>query len=407
MAYARIGYTYAVSWGQADKAKPYLERAFKLSSRLSEKDKLHLVGWYAIANCDWPVAIATMRDISANYPLESDAYSELGRLLRGEAQFEEAIEVFRQGLAIDPQSRDLHNSLGLIYSEQGRHDEGIAALQQYVALAPGLPNAHDSLGMGYQWTGRYDESIDSYDRALTLNPDFDIARVHLANTYYQQGRYREADEQFNRYIEVAPSDLERSRGYDSLALVYWRKGDDGRATISRRRAGEFHRTINLPTWMQLIAMADQGKLDAAEEFSQRLLEQRTTNNRGRRQGITWYYYFRGYTALKLGQHDAAVENFKEAIRQPPSVWVADPQEDCLANAYLELGRYDEAIVEYDRILKLNPNYPLVHYHLARIYELKGQLDKAHAEYTRFLEIWNNADPDVPEVLTARRKLLGA
>jgi tetratricopeptide (TPR) repeat protein len=55
-----------------------------------------------------------------------------------------------------------------------------------------------------------------------------------------------------------------------------------------------------------------------------------------------------------------VERFRR-----PQFWNIDAYEDCLANAYLELGHFDEAIAEYGRILKLNPNYPLVHYHLAQ------------------------------------------
>jgi len=78
----------------------------------------------------------------------------------------------------------------------------------------------------------------------------------------------------------------------------------------------------------------------------------------------------------------------------------------LANAYLELGRYDEAIAEYERILKLNPNYPLVHFHLAQVYERKNQPDRARAEYEKFLKVWKSAEVNIPEVLVAKRALLG-
>src|SRR5205085_11643286 len=57
MAYARIGYTYVVGWGRFDEGKPYLERAFKLTNRLSEHDKLNISAWYALANQDYPAAI--------------------------------------------------------------------------------------------------------------------------------------------------------------------------------------------------------------------------------------------------------------------------------------------------------------------------------------------------------------
>jgi len=92
----------------------------------------------------------------------------------------------------------------------------------------------------------------------------------------------------------------------------------------------------------------------------------------------------------------------KSVEHRPLPWHFDPFEDCLANAYLELGRFDEAISEYERILRLNPNYPLVQYHLAQAYERKGQPDQARASYERFLQVWKDADPDVPEIVAARR-----
>lgn len=82
----------------------------------------------------------------------------------------------------------------------------------------------------------------------------------------------------------------------------------------------------------------------------------------------------------------------------------DPLEDCLAKAYLEAGKLDEAISEFERILRLNQNYPLAQYHLAQAYERKGQQDQARTAYERFLQTWKDADADVPEVITARQRL---
>src|SRR5207253_5824662 len=96
--------------------------------------------------------------------------------------------------------------------------------------------------------------------------------------------------------------------------------------------------------------------------------------------------------------------FKETLRHAPLNWDIDPLEDCLANAYLELGQIDDAIPEYQRILRLNPNYPLVHYHLAQAYERKGEAARARSEYERFLQIWSTADADIPEVTAARKEL---
>jgi predicted Zn-dependent protease len=82
-------------------------------------------------------------------------------------------------------------------------------------------------------------------------------------------------------------------------------------------------------------------------------------------------YYDGRIALRSGRTAEAIEKFKETLRHGPIYWDIDPLEDSLANAYLGLGQLDDAIAEYERILQLNPNYPLVHYHLAQAYERKG------------------------------------
>lgn len=75
--------------------------------------------------------------------------------------------------------------------------------------------------------------------------------------------------------------------------------------------------------------------------------------------------------------------------------------------FLEAGRLDEAIAEFERVLAINPGYPLGRYHLAEAYERKGDSTRAAEEYRRFLETWSLADADVPEVVAARRWLASA
>jgi len=400
MAYARIGYTYAVSWGLLEKGKPYLEKAFKLTDRLSEKDKLNINAWYALANQDYASAIKSFQEIVAHYPLDVEAYRGLGRLLRGENRQSEAIEILKQGLAIDSGAKELYNSLGGVYLQLGRHDEAIAMFQRYVELAPQEPNAHDSLGGGYQWAGRYPEAIQEYERALTLKPDFEVSIIHLANTLYQQGRYREALTRFQHYIEIAHSVSERARGYSGLAQVH----------RSKRRLDEAERAARLSLAHdksglgQMFSVAlERGELSAAEKYKS-ALEKVLPRNRGGRGDLRELIYVQGIFELKSGHATEAIEKFKEALQHQAPTWNFDAYEDCLANAYLKLDRFDEAIAEYERILKLNPNYPLVQYHLGEAYERKGQQEQARIAYERFLQIWKDADADVPEVVAARQRL---
>ncbi len=400
MAYARIGYTYALSWGRPDEGQPYLEKAFQLSGRLTEKDRLSITAWYGVAHRDYSTAIETYRQIIARYPLEVEAYWRMARLLRGEERMEESVDAARQGLAVDAESKDLCNMLGGTYREMGRHDEAITTMQRCSELAPGDPNIYDSLGMAYQWAGRYGEAIQAYERALSLNPQFEIAIVHLANTYAWQGRYRDALRQYQRSIQVASFDHIGARSYNSIALLHLKRKEFDEADRAARATVKYDKQYIDP----LILLALERDDLATAEKLMAILEQKQLDDRGSRGFERARAFYRGYVALKSGRAPEAIENFKEALRHRPMDWNIDAYEDCLANAYLNFGRFDEAISEYERIRRFNPNYPLLNYYLARAYEGKGDVSRARDEYEKFLKIWETADPDVPEVRDARAKL---
>jgi tetratricopeptide (TPR) repeat protein len=333
--------------------------------------------------------------------MEVEAYVRLGYLLRGEGQHEEAVRVLKQSLVIDQAARDVYNALGLIYLDFHRYDEAIAAHQRYVQLAPAEPNAYDSLGMSYQCAGRYEEALAAYGQALALEPNHFIANIHLGNAYVQLGRYQAALAQFRRLIQIAPTDFTRSRAYGSMAETYLRKRDLRQAAAAAKMELRFEK-YNM--WNSVAVALEQGDTAGANKLESRLFADWPYTVRGQRFPARLISYWRGYLALRRGQSAKSIEHFKEALRHPPIIWMIDPLEDCLANAYLEVGQPDEAIKEYERILRLNPNYPLAHYHVGQAYELQRQQPQARASYERFLEVWKEADAEVPEIIYARRVL---
>jgi tetratricopeptide (TPR) repeat protein len=85
--------------------------------------------------------------------------------------------------------------------------------------------------------------------------------------------------------------------------------------------------------------------------------------------------------------------------------------DMLARAYLRAGSIDSAIAEYRRLTLFDPSgwdrrliYPKYHYQLAMLYEKKGMRREAISEYRRFLDVWKDADKDMPEPIDARKRL---
>jgi DNA-binding winged helix-turn-helix (wHTH) protein/tetratricopeptide (TPR) repeat protein len=399
MAHARLGYVYSITSGEAEKGKPYLEKAFKLSDILTEKDRLNINAWYAIANLDFPAAIQIHREIIDKYPLETENYRQLGKLLAGEEQINEAIQVLKQGLAVDSENKYLHNNLGGLLSVLGRHDEAILAHTRYVSLAPTEPNAYDSLGLSYQWAGDYQSAIANFNRALELAPNFEVALIHLANTRVWVGQYKEAINLYRRYIQIALSDRERARGWNCIAQVYLKKRD---LVSAGKAANETLKFRKDSAWQAFVVASERGDAARAGKLEKFLFSKVPFNERGVRQKLRFELYSRGYIALKKGQTDEAIRTFTEVIKRQAPPWNIEAFEDCLANAYLELGRFDEAVAEYERILRLNPNYPLARFYLAQAFERKGQPHQARDAYQSFLDTWRDADADIPELITAKK-----
>lgn len=404
MAYARIGYAYSVTDFVPEKGRPFLAKAMQFSDRLTPKDRLFVTAWDAIARQDYPGAIRTMQAIVDRFPLETEAYARLARLLYGEERPQETIAVVRRGLAVDPEFGDLYNVLGISYLGLGRYDDAIAAHKRYVQLNPGEPNAHDSLGMSFQQSGRYESAAAEYNAALSLDPEFEPAIIHLGDVYFEQGRFRDAVRQYQRYIQVTGSDTARAVGYSDLAQVLWRQGDAVHADQAVRNETRFAKGA---VWSELLLASERGEAARAGQLKTRFLKsfQDVPNpGRGSRDERRSYDYYLGTLALYEKRPDQAIAHFQAALRHLPPTSGQDLYEDCLANAYLELGRLDEAIAEYQRVLRLNPNYPVAQYHLARAYQRKGQTARARASYERFLQIWKNADADTAEIVDARRQL---
>ncbi len=401
MAYARIGYAYSVTDFLPDKGRPFLKKAIQLSDHLTAKDRLYVLAWDAIARQEYSEAIGILKQIVDRYPFETEAYTRLARLFYSEERPEETITVVRRGLAVDPEYGDLYNVLGICFLGLGRYDEAIAAHQRYVQLAPNEPNAHDSLGMSFQQSGNYERAVAEYNAALAMDPEFEPAIIHLGDVYFQQGRYREAVAEYQRYVQVTGSDTAKAIGYGSIAKVYASERDFGRAEQAAKNELRFEKGA---VWNSLLIAMERGQTANVAAFKQSLIRNVPYPGRGSRSELRSYDYYLGVLALRDKQPERAIAHFKQVLHHLPPSSGIDLYEDCLANAYLELSRLDEAISEYQRILRRNPSYPLARYHLAQAYERKGKLAEARSAYEQFLQNWRSADADIPEVRQAKREL---
>jgi tetratricopeptide (TPR) repeat protein len=97
----------------------------------------------------------------------------------------------------------------------------------------------------------------------------------------------------------------------------------------------------------------------------------------------------GIKALTAKQYDEAITEFKKAIKINPNY--ADAH-NYLGLAYSKKGMLDKAISEYKKAIKIKPDYALAHLNLGVVYDNKGMVDEAISEYKIAISI----NPDFAE-----------
>jgi tetratricopeptide (TPR) repeat protein len=110
--------------------------------------------------------------------------------------------------------------------------------------------------------------------------------------------------------------------------------------------------------------------------------------------------------LSLGQYDRAIELLKQSDKENRTGLSIE----ALAHAYQQSDKLDEAVASYEKMLKLS-DPPLgwepqqrwlkSRYTLALDYSWRGENQKARETLATLLNLWKDADPDLPLLKQAK------
>ena len=112
--------------------------------------------------------------------------------------------------------------------------------------------------------------------------------------------------------------------------------------------------------------------------------------------------------LQRNQPGKAIELLKAAVpyerRYPEVVYLR-------GLAYLRAGKGVEAATEFQKIIdhkgaNWGPRYPLAYLGLARAAARLGDAAGARKAYEDFLTLWKDADPDIPDLVSAKKEYAG-
>src|SRR5271156_2534638 len=117
---------------------------------------------------------------------------------------DEAIELFRQALALNPNFPEALSNLGLALDSKGKDDEAISDFDKALALKPSDAVTESNLGLALYHEKKYYDSISTYRKAIALNPKFAQAYNGMGAALLASGNATDAVAAYRRALELMP-----------------------------------------------------------------------------------------------------------------------------------------------------------------------------------------------------------
>jgi len=392
--------------GESAIALRIIEKVKSLSDKLAEGKLLEILALEALLMEDWDLAINYLKRLISIDPENIKAHIDLGMVYyQRKLMYDEGISEFKKALKLDPQgvthrTSFAYNVLGYAYLRKGETEEAQAAFQKYVDLLPHQAYPLDCLGEFYCFVGEYDLAIATLQRALGIKPDLPHTHIHLGHTYIAKGLYSQAQRSYERSLTLSISKTQQAEAHFHLAHLFFLKGDYAQALRECRQAIELSPQMIEAHWIKGLFYVKEGMFNEAESEAMaihRYIEKAKTEDSGR-----FYYHLLGELYLGKGFYQQALNNFKKAanIKSLQRTFYVN----ALGEAYFKAGELDNAEEQFADVLATNPNYAQTHYMLGLVCEREGRKDDAKEYFQKSVDIWKDADMDLPHLVEAKKRL---
>jgi tetratricopeptide (TPR) repeat protein/predicted Ser/Thr protein kinase len=422
MAHADVGVNYYIG-NNRQAGEEHFKKALSLLDRLTQRERL----WITAVVEDWrgnrQQGIENYRTYLSQYPDDPRAWFRLGYTCMITQQYESAIDAFEHALKIDPSESAAHVNIATCYNSMRQNEKALASYQRAFALDKENltgPFVNSEYGFLLVRMGRLDEARQTFEKMLAVGTPEKTARGHrsLALLAMYRGRYDEAIRELNEAVSINKTNgYQLSELRDRLFLVNALRTKGATAAVQRElNAVQQVLTQFKPgvSWLEMAgrSFARNGRTAEAAALlkvaSTRLgdLVVSSAVNQSDRHDRATYEVLRGEVDLAQKRYVAAVAAFEEAERLS-----AETATESLALAESQRGNLDRAVEWYERLLSQDAlgteqqePWLLAQYQLGRIHEQKKDPARAVKAYDTFLTIWKDADPDLPAVADAKRRL---
>ncbi len=456
MAYRTMAKAYG-ELGLFSKMWNSLQKAYELKHRLSLRDFLLTQGELcSMSEETYDKAIDSYKKLLKNYPYDWDANLNLGLMFCYDLeQWDKAIDRFEVLIQNNEVSIEPYISQAEAYMAKGMYNRSKEILQNYLTTFPEEIWIHESISNLYLCQGKLDLALIEAERGLSKNPS-SVSPFLMGDIYYCSGDLPEAEKEYNKMLrsqELTPkyhagfrlAALYLSQGKFEESKKMLRKtialaeniGDEEQKMWSRSYLAQVHLASGKPKaalqdWETAMSIATQENLDwplslhlkGLIYLGMRSLDkaERTTDEfkealqkRKNKKLMRYYYHLLGSIELEKQNYPEAITHLNKALSLLP--FQHSQLDDHamflypLASAYDMAGDLEKAREQFKNITLLTTGrlfygdvFAKSLYMLGKIYQEKGKEDEAIKHYARFIQLWENADPGIPELKDAKAQL---
>jgi tetratricopeptide (TPR) repeat protein len=420
MAYRKLAMILQNHLERRSRAVEAATKAYENRDRLTERERyLVTAAYHSIVTGDRDQVISAYRTLLDLYPDESYALNNLGVIYSDLRDPERAAELYERALDADSTTRLHYSNLAIALASQRRFDSAAVILDRFEGRFPGNPEvgiarifnavmrqdyvATEELGQAliaaqrgtvyweataYEWMatldamrGRFESARERWERAFDLTAERGLRGQYVARAARRAVTERLLRDDIDQGIHVLEEAVTRiplgslsplDRPYGQLALAY--------AAVNRT-----DRTRALLEEYDATPEADHSKLTEL-----------------------WKFGARGVAALVEGRLEDAIAEFR----------LFDDGNSCntcalpwLARAFDQRGRADSARVYWEQFVEMpstNVWHDAAHlshgyWRLGELYEEGGDLERASHYFSRFAELWSDADPELQVRVEAARR----
>jgi tetratricopeptide (TPR) repeat protein len=404
MAHALLSEIY-VNTDQSALAPPFAQKAFDLRERVSERERFFISWRYyrdALQAADKALELA--QSWTATYPRESFAFNSLGVAHIRVGDFEQSLDPLREAIRLDPGFSPPYANLAGSLLALGRLEEARAILRQAEERQLNFGGAR-RLSYLLAFVEGDPVTMERELKASLGVRTTNAATGWQAQTEAFRGRIDEAHQQFLRGIQRA-----QQGGYQEVAAqlsmddaethaVVGQCADAQREVASGLALSRDNVTVEQASRVLALCGAGGEARALLNELAERFPDATLTMRLAR--PVT-----AAILALQQGDAARAIELLEPVRRYEHAPAGQFWPRYVRAQAYLVSKNERAAAQEFRSILERRGEvptsmlYPLSYLGLARAAR-NTDADAARDAYQTFLDLWSDADPDLPAIAAAR------